>query len=105
MDDAVGKLFADTDRKMKPYKKANLNYNISCGWLVVEVDGKDMGATEGSCLVAEMLKKLTDDARANSRLMAVMCIACYVADNRDLCLFQLWGTNDVYWCMYSDSDP
>ena len=43
LDDAVGKLFADADGKMKPYKKADLDYDISCGWLVVEVDGKDVG--------------------------------------------------------------
>ena len=67
MDDAVGKLFANADRKMKPYKKADLNYNISCGWLVMEVNDKDMGATEGSCSVTETLKELADDARADSR--------------------------------------
>ena len=33
-----------------------------------------------------------------------MRIACYFADNKDLCLFQPWGTDDVYWRMYSDSD-
>ena len=67
LDDGVGKLLADADGKMKPYKKADLNYDISCGWLVMEVDGKGMGATEGSCSVAEMLKELAGDARADSR--------------------------------------
>ena len=67
LDDAVGKLFADADGKVRPYKKADLNYNISCGSLVVEVDGKDVGATEGSCSVAETLKELANDARADSR--------------------------------------
>ena len=37
-------------------------------------------------------------------LKAVMRIACYFADNKELCLFQLWGTDEVYWCMYSDSN-
>ena len=37
-------------------------------------------------------------------LKAIMHIAQYFADNKELCLFQLWGTDDVYWCMYSDSD-
>ena len=33
-----------------------------------------------------------------------MRIARYFADNKELCLFQPWGTDDVYWRMYSDSD-
>ena len=33
----------------------------------MEVDGKDVGVTEGLCSVAETLKGLTDDARADSR--------------------------------------
>ena len=28
LEDAVGKLFADADGKMKPYKKADLDYDI-----------------------------------------------------------------------------
>ena len=68
LEDVVGKLFADTDSKMKPYKKADLDYDLSCGWLVMEVDGKDVGATEGLCSVAETLKELANDVRADSRL-------------------------------------
>ena len=42
LEDAVGKLFADADGKMKPYKKADLDYDIACGWLVVVVKGGQM---------------------------------------------------------------
>ena len=37
-------------------------------------------------------------------LKAVMRIACHFTDNKDLCLFQPWGTTDIYWRMYLDSD-
>ena len=37
-------------------------------------------------------------------LKAIMHIAQYFTDNKELGLFQLWGTDDVYWHMYSDSD-
>ena len=33
----------------------------------MEVDGKDVGAAEGSCSVAKTLKELADGARADSR--------------------------------------
>ena len=65
--DAVGKLFADADSKMKPYKKADLDYDITCGWIVVVVKGTDVGAAEGLCSVAETLKELADDGQADSR--------------------------------------
>ena len=55
--DVVGKLFANADGKMKPYKKADLDYNIACRWLVVVVVGTDVGAAEGACSVAKMLKR------------------------------------------------
>ena len=54
--DAVGKLFADADSKMKPYKKADLDYDITCGWIVVVVEGTEVGAAEGLCSVAATLK-------------------------------------------------
>ena len=37
-------------------------------------------------------------------LRAVMCIARYFVDNKELCIFQPWGSDEVSWCMYSDSD-
>jgi len=67
LDEAVGKMFADADGKMRPYRKADLDYDISCGWLIVAVDGHSAGATDGICSVAETLKDLADGARADSR--------------------------------------
>ena len=43
-------------------------------------------------------------APVKGALKAVMCIAHYFAGSKELCLFQLWGTNEVYWHMYSDFD-
>ena len=43
-------------------------------------------------------------APVKGALKAIMRIARYFADNKELCLFQPWGTDDVYWRMYSDSD-
>ena len=37
-------------------------------------------------------------------LKAVMRIARYFIDNKQLCIFQPWGSDEVSWRMYSDSD-
>ena len=37
-------------------------------------------------------------------LKAVMHIARYFVDNKELCIFQLWGSDKAKWRMYSDSD-
>ena len=37
-------------------------------------------------------------------LDTVIKIVEYCLDNKDLCLFRLWGTEDVEWQFYTDSD-
>ena len=43
-------------------------------------------------------------ALVRGALDAVIKIVEYCLDNKDLCLFQLWGTEGVEWRFYTDSD-
>ena len=65
---AVGKLFADAEGKMKPYKKADLDYDIACGWIAIwwSKAGAGEDAAEGHCSVAETLKEHSDVGQAST---------------------------------------
>ena len=66
-------MFTNANSKMKPYKKADLDYDIACGWIVMVVEGVDEGAAEGHCSVTETLKEHSDMSRANT--VARLCNA------------------------------